>query len=72
MYVCVCVMYLYVYTNVCMHLCMYVRVRVCMYNFVCIYTYICTEYPRRNVPEFGTEFLKLKCTDITPKSYVQI
>ena len=36
-----------------------------------IYIYIYTGCPRRNVPDFGRVFLKLKYTDITQNTYVQ-
>jgi len=32
---------------------------------------IYTECPRRNVPDFGKMFLKLKYTDITQNTYIQ-
>ena len=35
------------------------------------YIYVYTEYPRRNVPDFGRVFLMLKYTDITQNTYVQ-
>jgi len=38
---------------------------------VCRGVYIYTGYPRRNVPDFGRMFLKLKYTDITQKTYSQ-
>jgi len=33
--------------------------------------YIYTEGPRRNVPDFGRMFLKLKYTDITQNTYIR-
>ena len=36
-----------------------------------IYIYICTGCPRRNVPDFGRMFLKLKYTDITKNTYIR-
>jgi len=44
------------------------RKRLSIYN---IYTYIYTECPRRNVPDFGRVFLMLKYTDITQNTYIQ-
>ena len=43
--------------------------RTCMY--VCVYIYIYTGCPRRNVPDFGRVFLTLKYTDITQNTYIQ-
>ena len=34
-------------------------------------TYTHTGCPRRNVPDFGREFLLLKYTDITQNTYIQ-
>ena len=42
---------------------------VCVY--ICIYIYIYTGCPRRNVPDFGRVFLMLNYTDITQNTYVQ-
>ena len=44
-----------------------------LYIYVCmyIYIYIYTEFPRRNVPDFGRVFLMLKYTDITQNTSVQ-
>ena len=36
-----------------------------------VHTYIHTECPRRNVPDFGRVFLMLKYTDITQNTYIQ-
>jgi len=36
-----------------------------------VQTAICTECPRRSVPDFGIMFLKLKYTDITQNTYIQ-
>ena len=36
-----------------------------------IYIYIYTGCPRRNVPNFGRVFLRLKYTDITQNTYIQ-
>jgi len=36
-----------------------------------IHTYIHTGCPRRNVPDFGRMFPKLKYTDITQNTYIQ-
>jgi len=38
---------------------------------VCVYIYIYTGCPRRNMPDFGRVFLMLKYTDITQNTYVQ-
>ena len=35
------------------------------------HSYIYTECPRRNVPDFGRVFLMLKYTDITQNTYIQ-
>ena len=37
----------------------------------CLYLIIYTGYPRRNVPNFGRVFLRLKYTDITQNTYIQ-
>jgi len=37
----------------------------------CMYLYVYTVCPRRNVPDFGRVFLMLKYTDITQNTYVQ-
>ena len=43
-----------------------------IYIYIYIYTYIYTGCPRRNVPDFGRMFLKLKYTDITQNTYIRI
>ena len=42
-----------------------------IYLSIYLYIYIYTGCPRRNVPDFGREFLMLKYTDITQNTYVQ-
>jgi len=42
-----------------------------MFVYVCVFIYIHTGYPRRNVPDFGRVFLMLKYTDITQNTYIQ-
>ena len=39
--------------------------------FICKKKYIYTGCPRRNVPNFGRVFLRLKYTDITQNTYIQ-
>ena len=41
--------------------------KICIY----IYIHIYTGCPRRNVPNFGRVFLRLKYTDITQNTYTQ-
>jgi hypothetical protein len=41
------------------------------YIYIYIYIYIYAGCPRRNVPEFGRMFFKLKYTDITQNTYIQ-
>ena len=42
-----------------------------IYIYIYIYIYICTGCPRRNVPNFGRMFLRLKYTDITQNTHIQ-
>ena len=42
-----------------------------LYWAIYIYIYIYTGCPRRNVPNFGRVFLRLKYTDITQNTYIQ-
>jgi hypothetical protein len=39
--------------------------------YIYIYIYIYTGCPRRNVPNFGIIFLKLKYTDLTKNTYIR-
>jgi len=52
---------LYIGKNVCVRVRARVRARVFIY----------TGCPRRNVPDFGREFLMLRYTDITQNTYIQ-
>jgi len=40
--------------------------------YIYIYIYIYTGCPRRNVPDFGRMFLKLKYTDLTKKPISEV
>ena len=39
--------------------------------YIYIYIYIYTEFPGRDVPDFGIMFLKLKYTDLTKNTYIR-
>ena len=54
------------HTHTCMQVCFFVFSFVLLFS-VCVYT----GCPRRNVPDFGRMFLKLKYTDITQNTYIQ-
>jgi hypothetical protein len=62
MYACICLYVLCIYVCVCMYVWMYV---------MCVCMYVYTECPRRNVPDFGRMFLKLKYTDLTKNTYIR-
>ena len=51
------------------YVCMSVGTYVCMCKFLCICPYSCQ---RANVPGFGRVFVKLKFTDITQNTNIQI
>jgi len=40
-------------------------------KFLILNLTVYTEYPRRNVPDFGRMFLMLKYTDITQNTYIR-
>ena len=39
--------------------------------YLCLYIYMYTGCPRRNVPDFGRVFLRSNYTDITQNTYIQ-
>ena len=70
-WVCMCVC---IYIHVCVYIYIYIHTHthsMCMYVYIYIHIYIYTECPRRNVPNFGRVFLRLKYTDITQNTYMQ-
>ena len=51
--------------------CLFSSIKYLKHIYIYIYIYIYTGCPRRNVPDFGRMFLKLKYTDITQNTYIQ-